>query len=224
MVTAPWIKEALSRNLDEIIVAALVDRHTEESEELVLVALDRCLGWWYPSRCQLGPLPKHNLFQISHFTPYFSLHTIANHIFHCTPLQCTPYFSLHTIFFIAHQISPCTPNFSRVKWKIIFHCTLSLHIVDFHCTFSLHIVHFHCTFSLHIAHFHCKLLHWRMKLEGTNAKYWLRRNTSRQQQQIQLNCKPPERWPNRGRRVRRLSWNYVWRKFLSKWLKLGLHA
>ena len=89
---------------------------------------------------------------------------------------------------------------------------------------SLHIVHFHCTFSLHIAHFHCKLLHWRMKLEGTNAKYWLRRNTSRQQQQIQLNCKPPERWPNRGRRVRRLSWNYVWRKFLSNWLKLGLHA
>ena len=69
-----------------------------------------------------------------------------------------------------------------------------------------------------------KMLHWRMKLEGTNAKYWLRRNTSRQQQQIQLNCKPPERWPNRGRRVRRLSWNYVWRKFLSNWLKLGLHA
>ena len=44
MVTAPWIKETLSRNLDEIIVAALVDRHTEESKELVLVALDRCLG------------------------------------------------------------------------------------------------------------------------------------------------------------------------------------
>jgi hypothetical protein len=40
---APWIKEALSRNLDEIIVAALVDRHTKESGVLVLVALARCL-------------------------------------------------------------------------------------------------------------------------------------------------------------------------------------
>ena len=69
-----------------------------------------------------------------------------------------------------------------------------------------------------------KMLHWRMKLEGTNAKYWLKRNTSQQQQQIQLYCKPPERWPNWGMLVRRLQWNYVWRKFLSKWLKLGLHA
>ena len=69
-----------------------------------------------------------------------------------------------------------------------------------------------------------KMLHWRMKLEGTNAKYWLRRNTSQQQQQIQLYCKPPERWPNWGMLVRRLQWNYVWRIFLTKWLKLVLHA
>ena len=44
LATAPWIKETLSRNLDEIIVAALVDRHTEESGVLVLMALARCLG------------------------------------------------------------------------------------------------------------------------------------------------------------------------------------
>ena len=69
-----------------------------------------------------------------------------------------------------------------------------------------------------------KMLHWRMKLEGTNAKCWLRRNTSQQQQQIQLYCKPPERWPNWGMLVRRLQWNYVWRIFLTKWLKLVLHA
>ena len=43
MVTAPWIKEALSRNLDEIIVAALVDRHTEEPSKVVLVARSCCL-------------------------------------------------------------------------------------------------------------------------------------------------------------------------------------
>ena len=69
-----------------------------------------------------------------------------------------------------------------------------------------------------------KMLHWRMKLEGTNAKYWLRRNTSQQQQQIQLYCKPPERWPNWGMLVRRLQWNYVWWNFLSNWYKLVLHA
>ena len=60
------------------------------------------------------------------------------------------------------------------------------------------------TFSLHIVHFHCTLLHWRMKLEGRNAKYWPKRNTSQQPEQIQLYFKPPERWPNEGRTVRRL--------------------
>ena len=55
-----------------------------------------------------------------------------------------------------------------------------------------------------IVHFHCTLLHWRMKLEGRNAKYWPKRNTSQQQQQIQLYCKSPERWPNRGMLVREL--------------------
>ena len=62
-----------------------------------------------------------------------------------------------------------------------------------------------------------KMLHWRMKLEGTNAKYWLRRNTSQQQQQIQLYCKPPERWPNWRMMVWRLQWNYMWWNFLSNW-------
>ena len=61
----------------------------------------------------------------------------------------------------------------------------------------------HCTFSLHIVHFHCTLLHWRMKLEGRNAKYWPKRNTSQQSEQIQLDFKPPERWPNQGMTVRR---------------------
>ena len=59
------------------------------------------------------------------------------------------------------------------------------------------------TFSLHIVHFHCTLLHWRMKLEGRNAKYWPKRNTSQQPEQIQLYFKPPERWPNQGMTVRR---------------------
>ena len=60
--------------------------------------------------------------------------------------------------------------------------------------------------------------------ESEILKYCMKQIQSQKSREIQLYCKPPERWPNWGRRVRRLSWNYLWRKFLSKWLQLGLHA
>ena len=58
---------------------------------------------------QIRPLPKHNLFQISH---------------------CTPIYSLHSIFFIAHHMFHHTTNFIAH-----FHCTL--YIVIAHCTFVI---------------------------------------------------------------------------------------
>ena len=63
------------------------------------------------------------------------------------------------------------------------------------------IVHFHCTLYIFIAH--CCIEEWNWKEEGRNAKYWPKRNTSQQSEQIQLDFKPPERWPNQGMTVRR---------------------
>ena len=40
--------------------------------------------------------------------------------------------------------------------------------------------------------------------EDTNLKYWHETNTSQGNQEIRLYSKPPQRWPNRGRRVKRL--------------------
>ena len=40
--------------------------------------------------------------------------------------------------------------------------------------------------------------------EDTNLKYWHKTNTSQGIQEIRLYSKPPQRWPNRGRRVKRL--------------------
>ena len=41
--TKPWVKEALSSGFDHIFVAALVDRDTEESSKVILMARGCCL-------------------------------------------------------------------------------------------------------------------------------------------------------------------------------------